>query len=187
MTSGGYPLALTRSIHVEFGLTANAYVLATLHRPSNVDDSSCLQGLVEALVEIGKDQPVVFPVHPRTRAKLVEGGTRLDSSVRLIEPLGYLDFLSLTARAAVVITDSGGVQEETTYLGIPCLTVRKNTERPITISHGTNRLVHPSRAALLSAYHGMGAASNRTPTPIPFWDGKAAERIVDAMLLRAGI
>ncbi|HYE96320.1 MAG TPA: UDP-N-acetylglucosamine 2-epimerase (non-hydrolyzing), partial [Rubricoccaceae bacterium] len=130
-----------------FGL--DRYLLVTLHRPGNVDAPDALAALAAALTEIGAFLPVLFPVHPRTRARL--GAHTLGERVRLVEPVGYLDFLALQAHAAAVLTDSGGVQEETTYLGVPCLTVRPNTERPITITHGTNRLVERDRDVLVAA------------------------------------
>lgn len=166
------------------GLTANGYVVLTLHRPSNVDDLSTLERLVQALGRIGRDVPVVFPVHPRTRpalsrsasaAELVRAGT-----LRLIEPLGYLEFVGLMAASRAVLTDSGGIQEETTVLGIPCLTLRENTERPITIKSGTNRLVGTDPPTIVAAWNAIGQDSGRTARP-PLWDGRAAARIVEVM------
>jgi UDP-N-acetylglucosamine 2-epimerase (non-hydrolysing) len=177
------PKAARRPILKEFGLQPGRHVLTTLHRPSNVDEPTVLRGIVEAMARISVDRPVIFPVHPRTRTRLGDLGLDLSSSnVRLIEPLGYLDFLALMSTAGLVITDSGGVQEETTYLGIPCLTVRENTERPITITVGTNRLVGNRCEDLLKAV----AASFRDKTvrrEIPeLWDGKTAQRITQIMV-----
>ena len=159
------------------------YALVTLHRPSNVDDLSKLAGLLCALDELARELPVVFPIHPRTRKNAMEAGLEPELG-RLVttDPLGYLDFLNLMSNAQVVITDSGGVQEETTVLGVPCLTVRENTERPATIACGTNRLVGTSPDAILRAarqvLHGPRLES-RLPE---LWDGNAARRIVDVLM-----
>ncbi|MEL6107380.1 MAG: UDP-N-acetylglucosamine 2-epimerase (non-hydrolyzing) [Planctomycetota bacterium] len=165
------------------GLNSKDYVLATLHRPSNVDEPAMLRQLVEALNEVASTQTVVFPVHPRTRGRLEREQIRLADGVKMIDPLGYFDFMALMRSADVVMTDSGGVQEETTYLGVTCLTVRPNTERPITVDQGTNRLVKPGKETLLTAWHEV----KQTPPPRrcpELWDGKAAERIADALLLQ---
>lgn len=170
----------------QHGLTPGEYAVLTLHRPSNVDDPAVLGPLVEVLLELSEKVPMVFPVHPRTRARLEAAGLseRLEAaaSVTLLEPLGYLEFLSLTSRARLVLTDSGGLQEETTALGIPCLTLRENTERPITVSEGTNLVVGVDpdriRAETLDIL-ATGGKQGRTPD---LWDGKASERIVDAVL-----
>lgn len=150
------------------------FVLVTLHRPSNVDDPRSLRGLMRALGRIAKAAPVVFPVHPRTRAKL-EG--RAPAGITLAEPLGYLEFLALQTRSALVVTDSGGIQEETTFLRVPCLTVRENTERPVTVTLGSNELIGTNPKALerraLSILRG-GGKRGRVP---PLWDGRAGERI----------
>jgi len=155
----------------------------TLHRPSNVDDAAVFGGLCDALAEISRERPTFFPVHPRSQARLTESGlvTRL-GKVRLSEPLPYLAMLDLTESAGLVITDSGGIQEETTFLGVPCLTVRPNTERPITVEQGTNRLVAPTRDAILAAARN-GRARGGGPAPqIERWDGRAAERIVASLV-----
>ncbi|MFQ5851439.1 MAG: non-hydrolyzing UDP-N-acetylglucosamine 2-epimerase [Candidatus Binatia bacterium] len=164
------------------------YVLVTLHRPSNVDDPATLKEIVMALDEISDDVPVIFPVHPRTRQRLAEFnlGNRQRSigNLRFIEPLGYLDFLALERYAALVLTDSGGIQEETTYLGVPCLTARANTERPVTITQGTNRLVRTERGGLVEAVHLMLKNGCRVPSADrqpQLWDGCAAERIVQVL------
>jgi UDP-N-acetylglucosamine 2-epimerase (non-hydrolysing) len=152
-----------------------------------VDDKNILEGLLNALEEIGKKLPVVFPVHPRTRARIAKFGLsdRISPTrIRLIEPLGYLDFLRLYSGARIVLTDSGGLQEETTALGIPCLTLRENTERPITITLGTNRLVgtNPEKIKAAAAEILSGADDSREKKIPPLWDGHAAERICDALI-----
>lgn len=162
------------------GVGAQGYVLVTLHRPSNVDSAETLGPVVEALAEISATVPVLFPVHPRTRGNLKTFG--LDArlgNVRVLDPLGYLEFLGLMADAAVVVTDSGGVQEETTVLGVPCLTARPNTERPVTLEQGTNRLIEPTRVGIFDAVAGVlaGDGSVRTRSRPELWDGRAAERI----------
>ena len=159
------------------------YVLATVHRPSNTDDQQQLQDLMQALDEIAQEIDVIFPIHPRTRQRLQEQGIAAQSPrVHAIEPLGYVDFLNVMSRASAVLTDSGGVQEETTYLGIPCLTIRASTERPVTITDGTNRLVAPERNEIVGA---VRAVINEKPVEgkrPELWDGHAAERIVDVLL-----
>jgi len=154
------------------------YALVTLHRPSNVDDLAWLQALLKTLTEVSKDLPVVFPVHPRTRARMEEAGhLNCSPGLRLLEPKPYLEFLALQRRASVVITDSGGIQEETTFLGVPCITVRENTERPITVELGTNRLVGRDLSALRTQVGVAVSMLATRPKPIPLWDGHAAERI----------
>jgi UDP-N-acetylglucosamine 2-epimerase (non-hydrolysing) len=161
------------------------YAVATLHRAGNVDESSVLRSLLSALMQVGVHLPIVFPVHPRTR-KLIDGLDRefragLDQSHILVtEPLGYLDFLHLISRSRLVLTDSGGIQVETTYLGIPCLTLRPNTEWEITIQEGTNQLVKV--ADIPDKVVGILIKEGRTPANIPYWDGKTAQRIVKTLL-----
>ena len=156
------------------GLSPRGYALATLHRPENVDDPRRLAGILKGLGEVARRLPLVFPVHPRTRARL--RGLRIPEGVRLRPPLGYLEFLGLMDLSAVVLTDSGGIQLETSALGVPCLTLRDTTERPLTCSRGTNRLVGTSPAALL---RGVGRVLAHPPKarPHPLWDGRAAPRI----------
>jgi UDP-N-acetylglucosamine 2-epimerase (non-hydrolysing) len=161
------------------------FALVTLHRPSSVDDPAILAPLVAALGELGDTVEVVFPVHPRTRAALGRFDVSPPAALRLLEPLGYLEFLALERRAALVVTDSGGVQEETSFLGVPCLTVRDNTERPITLELGTNVLVGRDPARLLDAARRALAAPRRDAPRIPLWDGRAGERIVDVLTARA--
>jgi UDP-N-acetylglucosamine 2-epimerase (non-hydrolysing) len=158
------------------------YVLVTLHRPSNVDEPRQLSEIVSALIAVGRRSPIVFPVHPRTRARLSDAGlvTALKTAgVRCIDPVGYLDFLSLQTGAGAIVTDSGGIQEEASALGIACYTLRSTTERPVTISHGTNALLGDSPSALLEV-----RPSGRPPTPcaIPLWDGHAAQRAAAALV-----
>src|SRR6266849_1313790 len=173
------PQALAVDAPARFDLSGRPYAIVTLHRPANVDDPTVLGGLLEALTRLGDQVPVLFPVHPRTRARIENMRLRLatDRGLRLLEPLGYLDMLSLVAKAGLVVTDSGGLQEETSFLGVPCLTVRPNTERPITCTHGTNRLVQAQRDAILAAAErGLARRSPARPV-IERWDGRAAERI----------
>ena len=163
------------------------FTLVTLHRPGNVDRPAKLAGILDALSALGRDLPVVFPVHPRTRNRIEEFGLddRVGEHVRLLDPLGYIEFIALTAQSALVVTDSGGIQEETTYLGTPCLTVRPNTERPVTITEGTNRLVDADREAILSAAR-EALADETEPGRPELWDGRTAARIVDALLEKTG-
>lgn len=159
------------------------YTLVTLHRPSNVDSQKQLQEILEALQVLSEHCKVIFPVHPRTRQRIESFGLQSSSNLILTEPLGYLDFLTLERYATLVITDSGGVQEETSYLGVPCLTVRENTERPITILKGTNQLIRPSKDGILAAALPiLTSQSCPVDSEIKFWDGKASERIVDFLL-----
>ena len=157
------------------------YAVATLHRPANVDTPAAAARLVAALRDVGERLPMVFPVHPRGRQMLERVGLLDVPGMHVIDPLGYLDFISLVRGAAVVITDSGGIQEETTILDVPCLTLRPNTERPITITHGTNRLVTPEGlgAAVDAALNGELARHGDGP---PLWDGHAGERIATVLL-----
>jgi UDP-N-acetylglucosamine 2-epimerase (non-hydrolysing) len=152
----------------------SAYGVVTLHRPSNVDDDASLQGLMQALNRIAQRLPLLFPVHPRTRKRLTAG---VNGKVRLLEPLGYLAFLDLLEHARLVLTDSGGIQEETTVLGVPCLTVRENTERQVTVRLGTNRVVGADPEAIVSAALAVLASPLPAAAMPPLWDGHAAERI----------
>ena len=168
-----------RDAAASLGLGPGSYLLVTLHRPALVD-GPLLGDAMEALAAVGRELPVLFPVHPRTRKMLGEGWTEPDG-VRLVDPVGYLDFLSLEADARAVLTDSGGIQEETTYLGVPCFTLRDNTERPVTIRAGTNTLLglDPARIEKIPGMLGEGAGER--PEPPPKWDGRAAERIADVL------
>ena len=179
IAAAGAPAAL--------GLAGSPYAVVTLHRPSNVDDPEQLRRLVQCLTTIQHRVPIVFPVHPRTSARLAESGlgeTLEAAGVRLIEPLPYIGFMSLVVDAAAVITDSGGLQEETTYLGIPCFTLRDNTERPITVDEGTNRLATAAGLPrLIEAALEAGRAAPRRPL---HWDGKTAPRCLADLRRRSG-
>jgi UDP-N-acetylglucosamine 2-epimerase (non-hydrolysing) len=157
------------------------YALVTLHRPSNVDDSASLQSILKSLLEVHEKLEVVFPVHPRTRQRIEQFGLNVEK-LHLLEPLPYIEFLSLQRRAAVVITDSGGIQEETTYLDVPCLTLRSNTERPITVTSGTNILVGQDLARLRSELALVLAGKTKKGSIPPLWDGHTGERIAEALL-----
>ncbi len=159
------------------------YALVTLHRPANVDDGETLKGVLEALLEVNRELAVIFPVHPRTRKRIDDFGLEA-GQLRLVDPLPYVDFLGLQSRATVVITDSGGIQEETTYLGVPCLTLRENTERPITVSMGTNVLVGRDREKLRVELARVLAGNARKGTVPPLWDGHAGSRIADVLVAR---
>ena len=160
------------------------YALVTLHRPGNVDDLVWLRRMLFALSELSHDLAVVFPVHPRTQQCIADLGLEALSNghLRLLEPKPYLEFLGLQRKATVVITDSGGIQEETTFLGVPCLTMRENSERPITLTNGTNVLVGRDIASLQAEIRKILSGEKKNFTPIPLWDGHAAERIADVIL-----
>ena len=161
------------------GVTKGQYTVVTLHRPANVDDPATLCELLGALGQVSKDGPTLFTVHPRTRARMKTLGAGLGAmnGVRMLEPLPYLEMLGLVSDAGLVITDSGGLQEETSWLGVPCVTVRPNTERPITCAVGTNRLVAPRRDAIQDAARDAVAQRPATPPVIDRWDGHTGERI----------
>ncbi len=156
------------------------YVLVTLHRPSNVDDLQVLQQIIGSLSEIAQNIAVVFPVHPRTRQRLTESEIDL-RGFHMLDPLPYLEFLALQRRASAVITDSGGIQEETTYLGIPCITLRENTERPITVTMGTNVIVGRDMARLRTELNTAVSGQWKSGRIPPFWDGHAGERIASIL------
>jgi UDP-N-acetylglucosamine 2-epimerase (non-hydrolysing) len=173
--------AMQSPILEQLGVPARGYVLITLHRPSNVDDPQQLGALLRTIEETAGAMPLVFPVHPRTRARLAQAGLHPDERRwRLIEPLGYLDFLKLTAQARIVLTDSGGVQEETTVLGVPCVTLRENTERPVTITEGTNFLAG-TQLPSVKAHVERALSASMTGRVPRFWDGKSAERIAEIL------
>jgi UDP-N-acetylglucosamine 2-epimerase (non-hydrolysing) len=157
----------------------------TLHRPSNVDSTEKLAEILGAIDAIAAQIPVIFPVHPRTQQRLTQAGIKTHPQLKLIPPVGYLDFLCLLSKATLVLTDSGGIQEETTALGVPCLTLRENTERPITISEGTNLLIGTDPAKILVAAQHILAGKGKAGRIPPFWDGHAAERIVEVLLRKS--
>jgi UDP-N-acetylglucosamine 2-epimerase (non-hydrolysing) len=167
------PVLDASTVHERLGVGRGAYVLATLHRPALVD-GPLLERALTSLAALSQQLPVVFPVHPRTRARI--RGVPATPAFHVIEPLGYLDFLALEARAAAVVTDSGGVQEETTVLGVPCFTLRKRTERPITVTEGTNRLLGLDVERIQDIPRMLAEAS--LPSSVPAgWDGEAGKRI----------
>jgi len=155
---------------------AERYALVTLHRPANVDDGVILKRILQSLLEVSQDLSVVFPAHPRTRKRIADFGLHADQ-LQVLDPLSYLEFLGMQSRATVVITDSGGIQEETTYLGVPCLTLRENTERPVTVSMGTNVLVGRDPDKLRAELVRIFAGDAKKGTIPPLWDGHAGERI----------
>jgi len=174
--------AQSSNVLTRLGLSAKQYAVITLHRPSNVDDMEKFGEIITAFETIEKDMKLVFPIHPRTRDNIK--GSKLESQIEvmdnllLIEPVGYLDFLSLMSNAALVLTDSGGIQEETTILGVPCMTLRESTERPVTITEGTNRLVHITANDILQSYREIRCDEKEKTYNVPeLWDGKAAYRI----------
>jgi UDP-N-acetylglucosamine 2-epimerase (non-hydrolysing) len=179
--------AANLSLIEDLSLTQHGFAVVTLHRPSNVDDKATFQRILEALQEISKNLPIILPMHPRTRMRIEEFGLNHllgndDSGIATMDPLGYLEFLHLTMNARLVLTDSGGLQEETTVLGVPCLTLRPNTERPITCTQGTNQVVGNSKTQILEAARSVldqPFPNSRAPEK---WDGRAAERIVEVLL-----
>jgi len=183
-----YNLEKAKNLKVreKLDLAGKDYAVLTLHRPSNVDEKEVFSGLLDALVSISERIPIIFPVHPRTRANIEKFGFAervANSNIKLIEPFGYLDFMNLYSGAKLVLTDSGGLQEETTALGIPCLTLRENTERPITIELGTNKLVGTNPEKIKQFTFEILENSSKKDTKIPpLWDGHAAERICDAFV-----
>jgi len=177
------------AFHNTLGVQPGSYATLTLHRPSNVDDATKLTEIIDTISAAMPDILVVFPIHPRTRKRVDEFGLTgrfTDSPAKpgifLVEPLGYLEFLSLNQRARLVLTDSGGLQEETTILGIPCVTLRENTERPITVTDGTNRLAGTTRSGIMSAIKEALSSKTGSARHPEKWDGHAAERIVDVIV-----
>jgi len=184
--------ALASRVLDQLDLTRQGYCLATLHRPGNVDSREVLEQIFKAFQVIGESMPVVFPCHPRTQEKLIEfnptirtasreGGLCWNKGVLVCDPVGYLDFMKLMINSKVVITDSGGIQEETTILEVPCLTVRPNTERPVTISHGTNKLIGNNKDDIIREALSVAKGKGTAQTTPPLWDGKATGRILQVL------
>jgi UDP-N-acetylglucosamine 2-epimerase (non-hydrolysing) len=182
--------ARERRAAARYGLEGRDYAVLTLHRPDNVDEQGQLGRVLDAVVSIGRRTPVVFPVHPRTRKQLAgtELGRRLEAAegVILADPLGYLDFVGLLDGARLVLTDSGGIQEETTVLGVPCLTLRPSTERPVTVTEGTNTVVGTDAAKILAAAHEILQGERGEPRRPELWDGRAGERIAAVLAAELG-
>jgi UDP-N-acetylglucosamine 2-epimerase (non-hydrolysing) len=166
-----------RAAASSLGLEPGGFVLVTLHRPALVDGPLLVEAMA-ALEGVAEQLDVLFPVHPRTRARLAASGIG-EGRVRLVDPVGYLDFLSLEADAAAVLTDSGGIQEETTFLGVPCFTLRDNTERPVTVRAGTNVLLGLDPGRIVEIPAELGRRAGASPEPPPGWDGRASERLAD--------
>jgi UDP-N-acetylglucosamine 2-epimerase (non-hydrolysing) len=166
------------------GIGSEKYGLVTLHRPSNVDEPEALIKIIQTLGEISEDLPVIFPIHPRTKKSLMACSSNITENGRfhLIDPVGYLEFLALQKNATVVITDSGGIQEETSFLGVPCLTVRENTERPITVEVGTNVMVGREMNLLKQEVRRVLDGKAKKGSIPPLWDGKASERIANVIM-----
>ena len=178
------PKARAQRTPERLGLKKRGYAVLTLHRPANVDSEDAFLEILKALEKIQKDLPILFPAHPRTQKQMakfprVKAVLRRMVNFRIIDPLGYLEFLDLVAGSALVLTDSGGLQEETSHLRIPCITIRSNTERPVTVTHGTNILAGTKAPGILKAYRSV--RNRKRKKPIPLWDGKTADRIVRAL------
>jgi UDP-N-acetylglucosamine 2-epimerase (non-hydrolysing) len=179
-------VAETSTIVTDLNLRAGNYGLVTLHRPSNVDNPRTLASIMDALHEVSRDVTLIFSVHPRTRQRLETSDHHPGSRVHILDPLSYIDFLALQRQARLVVTDSGGIQEETTFLGVPCLTVRENTERPVTVILGTNHLVGQDMKRLRTEVARILAGDQKRGQIPPLWDGHAAERIAAAVMAPGG-
>jgi UDP-N-acetylglucosamine 2-epimerase (non-hydrolysing) len=166
----------------DLDLEGRFYGVLTLHRPSNVDTKESLEPIWGALCRIAEDAPLVFPVHPRTRARIAEFGLDVPDGIKLLDPIGYLDFLKLQSEAGMILTDSGGIQEEATILGVPCLTLRENTERPVTIAVGCNTLVGTDPELIKEKALAIVRGESDRPDVPQYWDGRAAERIIDILV-----
>jgi len=175
------PTALKQDILSRLGVNAGDYALLTMHRPSNVDNPKILEQMLETFKEISSNISVIFPVHPRTAQRIEAAGIPINemSNIMFVEPVDYLSSLCLQRHARVVFTDSGGMQEETTYLDVPCITLRENTERPVTLELGTSTLVGNDPARLLQAFDDVMSGGYKHSKPIPLWDGRTAERVVE--------
>lgn len=175
--------ARSSTILTDLNLQPRQFAVLTLHRPANVDAAATLQTIFAALADIAAELPIIFPAHPRTQLRLREFGIKPSPRIKIIDPLGYRDFLQLWSNSRMTLTDSGGLQEETTAMGIPCLTLRDNTERPITVEQGTNQIVGRNPEKIISTAFQILNADQTQPARVPeLWDGRAAERIVDALL-----
>ena len=167
---------------IKLCIQGSRYGVVTLHRPLNVDDKKTLQAIIDSLSEISRTLPLIFPIHPRTRKNLEAFGVKPAEDITLADPLSYMEFLNVWKNSTVALTDSGGLQEETTALGIPCLTLRENTERPITVTQGTNELVGTSKAKLMANFQKIIEGNWKTGRRLDLWDGRAADRITDIIL-----
>jgi UDP-N-acetylglucosamine 2-epimerase (non-hydrolysing) len=178
-------IAVERGTAAHFGLDGGPYAVLTMHRPENVDDHETIVRILEAIIHISRRIPVVFPIHPRTRKQLaasqIDAVVGSEPGLLLSSPIGYLDFVGLTASAAIVLTDSGGLQEETTMLGVPCLTLRESTERPVTVTHGTNRVVGSDPRRIVEEAFAVLDGERPEATVPELWDGRAGERIVERL------
>ncbi len=185
------PMARERSILKDQGLIPGGYGVVTLHRPANVDEKESLTQLIAVFAEVSRQLPLIFPIHPRTRARIesfgLNGQLEASPNIRLSPPLGYLDFLALTSQAKVVVTDSGGLQEESTVLGVPCLTMRSNTERPTTVTVGTSTLIGSDFAMLRKEFDKVLTGTYKSGHIPEFWDGHTAGRIVAAIRRHHGL
>jgi len=175
------PRAPWKEVSGRLSLKERAYSVLTLHRPANVDAPEALARILSRIEPVAAEYPVVFPVHPRTARSMRESGLEASRSMRVVEPLGYLEFLALLDHAALVLTDSGGIQEETTVLGVPCFTLRDNTERPVTITQGTNTLVGADAGGLDRAFRDLRESGGRTARIPELWDGRTGERIAEVL------
>jgi UDP-N-acetylglucosamine 2-epimerase (non-hydrolysing) len=174
------PKAPWSEVRQRFGLEERQFALLTLHRPSNVDEPGVFSTILERLKRVADRFPILFPIHPRTARRISENGLEEAASfLRCVEPLGYLDFLALMDHAALVMTDSGGIQEETTVLGVPCFTLRDNTERPITIEQGTNLLVGADARGLLEAFEEFERTGGKRGRIPERWDGASGTRVAE--------
>ncbi len=181
---GNLAVAGDNDILTRLGLSSGEYIAMTMHRPSNVDDRSSLVALMDCIGEISHRLPIVFPCHPRTRKRFEEFGLGAEGNsrqVNLIDPVGYLEFLKLQSEARLVLTDSGGIQEETTLMKVPCITMRENTERPITVTLGTNCVAGRSKEKILKVTGQIINGKNKKGRIPPLWDGKASKRIIDVI------